>query len=160
GGPSAQQPAERGAPTGPPPWAYGFASPPEPDTTVRTLAGSTLSFTLAQIRDPFGPADWYPEDHPPMPDIVAHGRRPLQVYACGLCHYPNGKGRPENAGIAGLPSAYFVQQMQDFKHDRRSSADPRKGNTLTMIGLAKAMTDDEIHATAAYFASMPWTPWI
>ena len=37
-----------------------------------------------------------------MPDIVAHGKRP-DVRACGLCHYPNGKGRQENAGVAGLP---------------------------------------------------------
>jgi len=94
-----------------------------------------------------------------MPEIVAHGRKP-DARACSLCHYPNGKGRPENAGIAGLPYAYFVQTMADFKADARKSADSRKANTNTMIAIAKAMTDDEVKASAEYFASMKWTPWI
>src|SRR5438309_206971 len=104
-------------------WAYGTATAaPAPggrgaapdNTTPRTLSGSALSFTLPQIRDGFGPADWFPGDHPPMPEIVAHGRRP-DVRACALCHYPNGKGRAENAPVAGYPAQYFVQQMADFK---------------------------------------------
>jgi cytochrome c553 len=95
-----------------------------------------------------------------MPDVVAHGKREQQVNACSLCHYPNGKGRPENAGVSGLPYAYFVQTMMDFKNDARKSADSRKGNTNRMIGFAKAMSDDEIKASAAYFSSMKWTPWI
>lgn len=166
----------------PPPWAYGFAAPPgppaatpatapgargggappaaAPDTTQHKLAGSTLSFTVAQIRDGNGPADWFPGDHPAMPDIVAHGKREQQVIACSLCHYPNGKGRPENAGVSGLPYDYFVQTMLDFKNDKRKSADARKANTNRMIAFAKAMTDDEIKATAQYFSSIKWTPWI
>jgi cytochrome c553 len=157
----------------PPPWAYGFPSPagaasappatapaaPAPDVTPRQLPGSSGSFTLAQIRDGFGPADWFPGDHPAMPDIVARGKRP-DVRACSLCHYPNGKGRPENAGVAGLPVSYFVQTMADFKAEARKSADPRKANTNLMISYAKAMTDDEVKAAAEYFAAMKWTPWI
>src|SRR5882672_1015631 len=132
----------------PPPWAYGFATPPgppgaapagrgagggrgpgggAPDTTRRSVAGATASFTRAQISDGFGPADWFPGDHPEMPDVVAHGKRP-DVRACSLCHYPNGKGRPENAGVSGLPVAYFVQTMADFKTGARKSADSRKAN--------------------------------
>jgi cytochrome c553 len=95
-----------------------------------------------------------------MPDIVAHGRRDAQINACSLCHYPNGKGRAENAGVSGLPYSYFVQTMMDFKNDLRKSADTRKANTNRMIAFAKAMTDDEIKAAAAYFSSMKWTPWI
>ncbi len=171
----------------PPPWAYGFAAPPAPpaeqgaapasqpqrgrgggggggggtpDTTRRSLPGSEATFTLAQIRDQFGPADWFPGDHPQMPPIVAQGRREAPISACSLCHYPNGKGRPENAGVAGLPYAYFVQTMMDFKNDARKSADARKTNTNRMIAFAKAMTDDEIKAAATYFSSMKWTPWI
>lgn len=160
---------------GPPPWAYGFASEagatpaapapaapaaaPAADVTPRQLPGSSGSFTLAQIRDGFGPADWFLGDHPPMPDIVAHGKRP-DVRACALCHYPNGKGRPENAGVSGLPVAYFVQTMADFKADARKSADTRKANTNLMIAYAKSMTDEEVKAAADYFAAMKWTPWI
>jgi cytochrome c553 len=158
----------------PPPWAYGFpaaasatpaappaASPPAsaPDVTPRQVPGSAGSFTLAQIRDGFGPADWFPGDHPAMPEIVAHGKRP-DVRACSLCHYPNGKGRPENAGVSGLPVAYFIQTMADFKSEARKSADSRKANTNLMIAYAKAMTDEEVKAAAEYFAAMKWTPWI
>jgi cytochrome c553 len=159
----------------PPPWAYGFtsaaagtaASPPAPaaapaavdDKTPHRLPDSVGAFTIPQIRDAFGPADWYPGDHPPMPEVVARGRRP-DVRACSLCHYPNGKGRPENAGIAGLPYAYFVQAIADFKSDARKSADSRKANTNIMIAIAKAMTEEEVKASAQYFSSMKWTPWI
>lgn len=164
--------------SGPPPWAFGFAMPPPPvgtpapappaapppaaapDETLKHLPGSTLSFTMAQIRDAFGPADWYPGDHPPMPDIVAHGKRP-SVRACGLCHYPNGKGRPENAGVSGLPVSYFIQTMADFKNGNRKSSDARKANTNLMIDFVKNMTDDEVKASAEYFAQIKWTtPWV
>jgi cytochrome c553 len=153
----------------PPAWAYAIppaapagtpaAAPPAPDTSLKHLPGSTLEFTRAQISDAFGPADWYPGDHPKMPDVVAHGRKP-DVRACGLCHYPNGKGRPENAGVAGLPTEYFIHQMNDFRSGNRKSAEARKANTNTMIAIAKGMTEEEIKAAAEYFASMKWTPWI
>ena len=161
----------------PPPWAYGFtsapgpaatapppapaapAAPPAPDPTPRQLPGSTATFTLAEIRDGFGPADWFPGDHPAMPEIVARGKRP-DVRACALCHYPNGKGRPENAGVSGLPVSYFIQTMADFKNGTRKSADARKANTNMMIAIAKGMTDEEVKIAADYFAAMPWTPWI
>jgi cytochrome c553 len=159
----------------PPPWAYGFTSPADSrestpaipallvpvadDGTLKHLPGSDRSFTITQIRDSYGPADWYPTDHPEMPEVVAHGHKP-DVRACALCHYPNGKGRPENAGIAGLPYSYFVHTLNDFKNGARSSADPRKPNTYLMIGFARAMSDDEIAAAAQYFSSMKWTPWI
>jgi cytochrome c553 len=155
----------------PPAWAYAIApappaannaakaAAPPPDTSMKKLPGSTVEFTRAQISDGFGPADWYPGDHPKMPDVVAHGKRP-DVRACSLCHYPNGKGRPENAGVAGLPNSYFMQQMADFRSDSRKSAEPRKANTNAMIAIAKGMTEDEIKAAAEYFGSMKWTPWI
>src|SRR5205814_6778090 len=92
-------------------------------------------------------------------DIVAHGKRP-DVRACGLCHYPNGKGRQENAGVAGLPVSYFIQTMNDFKNGLRKSAESRKTNTNLMIAYAKAMTPEEIRQTAEYFGAITWTPWI
>ena len=155
---------------GPPGWAYGFpppgapaptaaGAPAAPDASPKRLAGSNLEFTRAQIYDSFGPADWFPGSHPVMPDIVAHGRQP-GIRACALCHYPNGKGRAENAPVAGYPVAYFIQQMSDFRNGNRKSAEPRKSNTNAMIAFAKAMTDQEINASAEYYGSMPWTPWI
>jgi len=49
--------------------------------------------------------------------------------------------------------------MNDFKNGVRNSAEPRKGNTKRMAAFAKAMSDDEIKASAQYFGSIPWTPW-
>ena len=150
----------------PPAWAYAIPAPapagapaPAPDTSQKQVPGSTFSFTRQQISDGFGPADWFPGDHPAMPDIVAHGKRP-DARACGLCHYPNGKGRQENAGVAGLPVSYFTQTMNDFRNGLRKSADSRKANTNAMITIAKALTPEEIKAAAEYFGAMPWTPWV
>jgi len=142
-----------------PTWSYGVSPSAIDGSTVFSLPDSDRSFTLDEIRNIFGPADWYPGDHPTMPDIVANGRFP-GVWACSLCHYPNGKGRPENAGVAGLPRDYFVQQLYDFQNGLRKSAQPRKFNTSTMATIAQSMTEEEIQAAADYYSSMPWTPWI
>ena len=130
--------------------------------TQHTLPGSKLSFTRAQIADRYGPADWFPDDHPPMPEIVARGRVTAQpqIYACSLCHYPNGKGRPENANITGLTYEYFIQQMMDFRNGARKTSDPRKANTRLMTAFAQTMTDEEIKEAAKYFTAIPVTPWI
>jgi cytochrome c553 len=132
---------------------------PAPDTSPKQIPGSTLSFTRQQISDGFAPADWFPGDHPTMPEIVAHGKKP-DAFACALCHYPNGKGRQENAGVSGLPVSYFIQQMNDFRNGLRQSADARKQNTTRMINIAKALTPEEIKASAEYFGAMKWTPWV
>ncbi len=150
----------------PPVWAYGtdpnavVHGPQAPaDKSLKHLPGSTNEFTEPQIQDHFGPADWYATDHPVMPNVVAHGRKPA-VWACALCHYPNGKGKPENAGVAGFPVSYFVEQMHEFRDGQRRSADSRKTNTALMSAFAKTMTDQEIQEAAEYFGAMKWTPWI
>jgi cytochrome c553 len=152
----------------PPSWAYGFPDaavlpgPPRPasqDPTVHTLPGSTLQFTREQVANRFGPADWYPQDHPVMPDIVAHGKPP-DVIACSLCHYPNGKGRPENSTIAGLTVNYFIEQVNAFRQNERITSDPRKTNTNLMATIAKGMTGEEIRQAAQYYASMKFGPWV
>jgi cytochrome c553 len=152
-----------------PDWAYAIPAPatpggtpapaPPPDTSSKRIPASDLTFTRQQIADGFAPADWFPGDHPRMPDIVAHGKRP-DARACGLCHYPNGKGRQENAGVAGLPVSYFIQTMNDFRSGARKSAESRKTNTNLMITIAKAMTPEEIKEAAEYFGTMQWTPWV
>ena len=91
------------------------------DGTKLTLPGSDKTFTLDQVRNRMGPADWFPGDHPAMPPIVAQGREAAGIWACGLCHYPNGKGRPENAGVAGLNKAYFVQRSTTSSTSRLSA---------------------------------------
>lgn len=99
--------------------------------------------------------DWYPEDrHGTTPDIARFGKQ--GVRQCTLCHLPDGSGRPENAPISAYHPTYFMQQMQDFRDGLRRSADPRKANTNTMIGFAKATTREEDMAAAQYFALQPY----
>jgi cytochrome c553 len=167
-------------------WAYGFETPakhtdaaqpqapptrnlrpnedPAEQTRPRTVRGSRATYTLVDVRDGHNVIDWFPQDHPnPMPDVVKHGPAAgtgNTSRGCGSCHLPNGKGRPENAPPAGLPVAYFMRQLHDFRNGLRRSADPRKPNTVTMIELAKAMTDEEMRISADYFAAVKWTPWI
>jgi cytochrome c553 len=144
-------------------WAYAI-SPPFPevpdDGTLYSLPGTDREFTLDQIRNRLGPADWYPGDHPAMPPVVAVGREDAGIWACALCHYPNGQGKPENASVAGLAPGYFIQQLHDMRDGRRRSANPEKANTNLMIAYARNMTDEEIAASAEYFAAMRWRPWI
>jgi cytochrome c553 len=155
-----------GAQQSPPPWAYTVNPPPAPgakpapaDPAPKQVPGSTVSLTIAQTRDAYNPPDWHPADHPAMPAAVAHGR-PKEMRACGFCHLVNGQGRPENASLAGLPAAYIIQQMADFKNGDRRSAEPRMGPPNAMIQDAKAARDDEIRAAAEYFASFPFKKWI
>ncbi len=136
------------------------AAEPEDRETPRKLPGAASAFALKEVDNNYGPADWYPGDHPSMPDVVAHGRRDAMVNACGFCHYPNGKGRPNNAGPAGLPAGYVLQQIEDFKSGARTSWDKRKRNTGQMIAIAKGLSPEDMEAAANYFASMKWTPWV
>lgn len=118
------------------------------------LPGSTLSFTAAQTRDPYAPADWYPNEHPPVPELIAHGRKADGIVACALCHHADGYGRPENANLRGLSADYIVRQLEAFKNGERTSADPQKSNTRVMIAAAKGLTHDEMVEVATYYANM------
>ena len=141
---------------GPPAWAYPVNPPdfkPTPDDgAIRRVAGSTATYTLPQLRDRFIAPDWHPAEYPPMPEVVARGRKP-DVFACGFCHRADGPGGPENSSLAGLPAAYIVQQMGDYKSGARKTSVPKR-NTDLMISLAKAATDTEVEAAAAYFSSL------
>jgi cytochrome c553 len=160
-----------------PHWAWGFTSSasapqtapssttapaPLDDKTLLSLPGSNFQFTEAEVSDRYAPADWFPNDHPPMPEIVAHGRQTAgpPIMACSLCHMPNGKGRPENANLTGLSYEYIVQQLIDFRKGLRQTSDTRKTNTALMEDFAKAMTEAEIKESARYFSSIPATPWV
>ena len=137
--------------------APGPAAPPSstaPGQVLRQAIGSALQFTQQQVNYAYGPADWFPTEHPPMPDIVAHGKVG-SVRACALCHLVTGRGRPENAPVQHLPIDYFVAQLHDFQAGVRHSADPRKANTLAMEDIAKALTESEITAAAQYFNAIP-----
>jgi cytochrome c553 len=146
-----------------PGWAYAVPTPeneataPRDDGSLFSLPGSEGRFTRSQISgaNHTAPADWYPLDHPPMPKLVASGDAARNITACAGCHYPNGKGRPQNANIAGLNAHYLARQLHDMKTGLRHSAEPRKHNAQQMLDFAKAMTGTEIAQVAAYYAALP-----
>jgi cytochrome c553 len=94
-----------------------------------------------------------------MPSVVSQGRKP-DVGACGYCHLPNGLGRPENQSIAGLPRAYILEQLSDFKTGLRHSSESHMASVNNMIRAAKAASPEEMKAGADYFSSLKLTRWI
>src|SRR5262249_17724301 len=140
----------------PPAWAYPV-NPPDlkprtDDGVMRRVPESSASYSVTQLRDRFIAPVWHPGDHPPLPQVVAEGRKP-NVFACGFCHRADGPGGPENPSLAGLPAAYIVQQMADYKSGARKTSVPKR-NIELMMSLAKEATDAEVSAAAAYFSSL------
>lgn len=143
-----------------PAWAYPVMEPgrergPD-DGTLHSVDGSTISLTQTQIGDRFGPADWFPDEHLKMPDVVAHGTEP-RVWACSLCHLPTGSGHPESANLAGLSSQYIVQELKDFKSGARRSGDPERPGI--MVTIARDMTDQQMREAGDYFAALKQVKW-
>lgn len=144
-----------------PEWAYpmvdsGTKAPP-PDGSPQHVPGSPITFRSDELRNFFFAPDWHPEDHPPIPEIVATGRKPA-VSACGFCHRAEGPGGPENATLAGLPADYILQQLADYKSGARTTAVPERLPQAGMIALSKALTDQDAREAALYFASIRHTP--
>jgi len=135
-----------------PDWAYPVMPPglqrPNPNEVVR-VPGSDKSYTNAQINDPYAPPDWFPNDHPAMPKVVAQGNRETKVRACAQCHLSSGDGHPESSGVSGLPAAYTVRQLAEFRGGGRKGI-----RTEAMTEIAKGITDEEARDAAAYFASL------
>jgi cytochrome c553 len=152
-------------------WAYPVLPPAQSEgdagsknadsseQTPRHVPGSTRTFTAAAIADRFTVPDWFPDEHPAMPEPVRQGKKP-DAYACGYCHLPNGLGRPENQSIAGLPKSYIIEQVADFRDGSRHSSEPRMTSVNHMILVAKAVTPAEVEAAADYFSRLKLTKWI
>jgi cytochrome c553 len=147
------------------PWAFVLNDPvpdnvvpPDPDEVV-TVPGSDLSMRRSDININNGPPDWHPDGHPPMPELVARGGGE-GVVACGYCHLPNGQGKPENAGLAGQPFEYIVQQMEDYRNGLRKTGEPRMGPPAFMMRIGTAATEEQARVAAEYFSSMDFKPWI
>jgi cytochrome c553 len=151
--PHAARAAER------PDWAF----PPSSQTVaIATLAddgkplhvpGSSRAYTRDEIDSKMDAPDWFPDEHPPMPDIVAHGNG-TTVRACIGCHLPHGLGHPENSRLAGSTAAYVARQLADFKSGARGGEGA--GN---MTKFSQAMTEDDVRAASGYFSTLTPKPW-
>lgn len=143
-----------------PAWAFPVqagAMPPVTGTdtaAVATVPTSRVTFSVGRTRDRYDVADWNPATHRPPPPIVMHGRKPV-VMACGFCHLADGRGRPENAMIAGLPVDYFVEQVKDMRTRARHSGSPVAfPSAVAMEQIADSVTDAELMEAARYFAKV------
>jgi cytochrome c553 len=138
-------------------WAYPAPPPtsqPADNTVLKRVPGSARSYTQAQIDDPFAPPDWFPNEHPEMPTVVAQGHKP-GVMACARCHLPSGSGHPESASLAGQSVPYLLRQLAEFKSgDRHGSV-----YATTMARIAGDLTEEEASAASQYFAAIEPTPW-
>src|SRR4029077_6166389 len=97
--------------------------------------------------------NWFPNLYPSMPKIVQFGNKDTQVRACGSGHLRSGTGHDKSAYVAGLPAAYFIRQMADWKSgDRKFSA--------TMVAMSKVVTDAEIKDAAVYLSAGKGGAWL
>ena len=71
---------------------------------------------------------------------------------CFACHGPGGNGaiNPEWPKLAGQHSSYIAEQLGAFKGAQRKNP--------VMLGQASALSDDDMHNLAAYFAAQPAVP--
>ncbi len=144
---------------GPPDWAYpvnppGF-EPDKDDGSLRHVPDSGVAMTLTQTRDRFATADWHPDEHPALPDVVRQGRKP-DVFACGWCHRATGAGGPENANLTGLTVEYMRAQILAFRDGTRTTSEPKRVFYNLMIQLARSISEEEIMDASRYFASLPY----
>lgn len=152
----AQQPAGK-----PLSWAYPVPDPTPAGTAnnaPKTLPGSGKSYTQAQIDDQFKPPDWFPDEHAPLPRVVETG---IQSQACGSCHLMSGLGHPESANLAGLPVAYMIRQMEDFKNNLRKDPDAYANSVRAgrMAAIASGLPDEEMKKAVEWFAALKPAVW-
>ena len=137
-----------------PPAQQDQAVPAERDDGMaKRVPGSKLAFTQAQIDDRMNPPDWFPDEHPPLPRVVAHGNG-TTVRACMGCHLTTGHGHPENSRLPGTTAGYLARQLADFRSGARTGA-----GTGAMVTIAKGLTDEEIHSATDYFAGLKAFRW-
>jgi cytochrome c553 len=139
-----------------PAWAFLVPDKEQPPSEESTgpihVPGSAKTYTAKQIDDLANPPDWFPDEHGPLPKVVAGGLGPSML-ACGSCHLVSGHGHPESATLAGLPVEYLARQMADFKNGTR--IDPARMNAIS-----KLLSDEDSRKAAEFFAALKPTAWV
>lgn len=82
--------------------------------------------------------------------LALYGDWSRTIPGCVQCHGPGGAGLGEHfPPLAGQPASYLAAQLNAWRDGSRRN-DPNQ----LMVGVAKAMTDAEVTAVAAYFAGI------
>ncbi len=136
------------------PWAFPIRDKVQPVIDERNgpqhVPGSTKSYTQEQIDDLANPPDWFPDEHAPMPKVVAHGAGG-DILGCASCHIASGLGHPESANLAGVSAAYILRQLSDFK------ARLRMGEAMNDI--ARDLSDEDAKQASEWFAALKPKVW-
>lgn len=120
-----------------------------PASEMVRLPGSPAIFHRSDF-DGLQAIDWFPNAHSRAPEVVMHANG-KGGYPCGYCHLPDGRGRPENARLQGLPARYIVKQVEAFASGTRRAAVPYMPTSL-MAEVAHAIQPADLKAAAAYFS--------
>jgi cytochrome c553 len=136
------------------PWAFPIRDKVQPAMDERSgpihVPGSTKSYTQDQIDNLANPPDWFPDEHAPMPKVVAHGAAG-EVLGCASCHLGSGLGHPESANLAGVSAAYILRQLADFK------AGARMGEAMN--DMTKNLSDEDARQASEWFAALKPKAW-
>jgi cytochrome c553 len=136
------------------PWAFPIRDKVQPVIDERSgpqhVPGSTKSYTQDKIDYIANPPDWFPDEHAPMPKVVAHGAGG-EVLGCASCHLASGLGHPESANLAGVSAAYILRQLSDFK------ARNRMGEAMNDI--SKDLSDEDARQASEWFAALKPKVW-
>lgn len=100
------------------------------------ISAFTLIISCAAYAEPLGQ------------NIYVKGGESPAALACATCHGANGMGT-DSAGfprLAGLPQAYLIKQLDDFRSGKRVNA--------VMQPIASALLDTETQAVASYLGSL------
>ncbi|WAB96194.1 MULTISPECIES: cytochrome c [Pseudomonas] len=85
----------------------------------------------------------------PTTRLALYGDWSRNIPGCVQCHGPGGSGVGEHfPPLAGQPASYLAAQLNGWRDGSRSN-DPNQ----LMVGVAKALTDQEVQAIAAFFAN-------
>jgi cytochrome c553 len=136
------------------PWAFPIRDKVPPVIDARGgpqhVPGSTKSYTQDQIDDIANPPDWFPDEHAPMPKVVAHGAKG-GVLGCASCHLASGLGHPESANLAGVSAAYILRQLSDFKAKNRMGE--------AMNDMTENLSNEDAQQAAEWFAALRPKVW-
>lgn len=160
--PVGDDPETKTLPVNLPQWPYPPDPPPgrpkpQDDDQPHHLPGSTRVFSMKEIEGS-GAVDWFPASHPAAPASVVDGK--AGVYrACGSCHLIDGRGKPDEQSLNGLPVTYMQQQLEDMKNGLRQSS-VKQGGTINMILVADAVPEADAKEALEYFHSVGPVKWI
>src|SRR5580704_14831746 len=136
------------------PWAFPIRDKVQPVLDDRSgpihVPGSAKIYTQDQIDDIQNPPDWFPDEHAPMPRVVARGADG-GVLGCASCHLGSGLRHPESANLAGGSAAYILRQLADFKAGNRIGE--------AMNDMAKNLSEEDAKQAAEWFAALKPKAW-